>query len=104
MTPMPAPLRFAPLLVLLVAGPLKAQVSPREGTPTSSAPPVAAATASGSDQPLRATYIPNHADQPVATAVRTTQHIDVDGKLDEPVWMSAPPVTELWQYDPQEGI
>jgi len=52
---------------------------------------------------LSATYNPDHAEAPVAQAVRIEVPISIDGYLDEPVWMSAPAVTEFWQYDPGEG-
>ena len=51
----------------------------------------------------RAVSVP-HQDAPTAQAVRTTQPISVDGRLDESVWMSAPAVTEFWQMTPDEGV
>ena len=53
--------------------------------------------------PLRATYNPNHDETPVAQAVRIDVPITIDGILDEPVWTSAAPVTDFWQYDPGDG-
>jgi len=38
-----------------------------------------------------------------ARAVRAQTVIDVDGRLDEPVWAEAPPITEFIQEDPAEG-
>ena len=38
-----------------------------------------------------------------ARAVRAQTAIDVDGRLDEPVWVEAPPITEFIQEDPAEG-
>lgn len=42
---------------------------------------------------------------PVPTAVATerTSAITIDGKLDDAAWQSATPVTELTQFDPDEG-
>ena len=40
---------------------------------------------------------------PVVTAARLTGSIKLDGKLDEPAWASATPVTSFTQYDPIEG-
>ena len=40
---------------------------------------------------------------PSATAVRRQSPIVLDGKLDEPAWRDAPPITELRQVDPEEG-
>jgi hypothetical protein len=40
---------------------------------------------------------------PSARAVRLTGVIVLDGRLDEPAWRDAPPVTEFTQYDPDEG-
>lgn len=49
----------------------------------------------------RAAY--NHDNAPVANAVRVTAPISVDGVLNEQVWRSAPPITDLTQLDPAEG-
>jgi len=40
---------------------------------------------------------------PVATAVRATAAIHVDGHLEEAAWAAATPVTAFTQYDPEEG-
>ena len=40
---------------------------------------------------------------PVVTAASLTGSIKLDGKLDEPAWASASPVTSFTQYDPTEG-
>jgi hypothetical protein len=40
---------------------------------------------------------------PVARAVRVTETISIDGRLDEAVWASIPPITEFTQTDPFEG-
>ena len=40
---------------------------------------------------------------PVANAVRLTGDVTVDGKLDEEVWRTAPPITEFRQSQPDEG-
>ena len=40
---------------------------------------------------------------PLARAVRLTGPIELDGRLDEPIWASAPAVTEFIQRDPNEG-
>jgi hypothetical protein len=42
-------------------------------------------------------------DAPVANAVRTSAPLRIDGALDEPVWRSATPISELRQLDPAEG-
>ena len=41
--------------------------------------------------------------RPVATAARASQRIVVNGRLDEPAWELAVPVTQFTQVDPQEG-
>ena len=43
--------------------------------------------------------------QPVPSATAVPRHapIVLDGKLDEPAWRDAPPITELRQVDPEEG-
>ena len=41
--------------------------------------------------------------RPTVIAVRLTSPIDVDGKLDEPVWHDSVAVTDFKQSDPLEG-
>jgi len=41
--------------------------------------------------------------RPVVTAVRVSGQIQVDGRLDEPDWARAVPVTSFTQVDPEEG-
>ncbi len=45
----------------------------------------------------------DHELAPKARAVRTRTGIDLDGRLDEPVWTTASPITEFIQEDPDEG-
>ncbi|MFP3948143.1 MAG: DUF5916 domain-containing protein [Longimicrobiales bacterium] len=45
-----------------------------------------------------------HDRAPRATAVRTTEGIDVDGRLDEGIWSDAPAVTDFVQEVPYEGL
>src|SRR5690606_39382190 len=45
----------------------------------------------------------DHNAAPRARAVRTTERITVDGRLDEPAWMTAPAITNFSQTDPVEG-
>jgi len=45
----------------------------------------------------------NHDSAPRATAVRLTQSIQVDGRLDEAVWSQAVPITDFIQELPLEG-
>ena len=66
-------------LILVCARPLLAQTDP-------------AANHSGTTRPT-----------PVVTAARLTGSISLDGKLDEPAWASATPVTQFTQIDPKEG-
>src|SRR5258706_7417748 len=40
---------------------------------------------------------------PVARAVPLQGEIKIDGKLDEPIWQSAPPATDFRQNQPHEG-
>src|SRR5262249_20287513 len=40
---------------------------------------------------------------PVATAVRRTSSIRLDGRLDDSPWAAATPITEFRQIDPDEG-
>src|ERR1035437_213078 len=57
-------------------------------------------------------YVTLYADQPDTsvkllsrvTAVRTKEHIKIDGILDEAVWQGTPSVDVFIQRDPVEGI
>src|SRR5690606_1690202 len=75
--------------------PLPAQIR-EAGTP----PPRGAPTTSQPSAPL----YDAHDAHPTATAVRITEAITIDGSLDEPVWMTAPAVTDFWQVLPDEGV
>ena len=79
--------------------------------------PAAAAvaqTATGPGEPLAAEALaqlvtppsgaPGHEERaPKATAVPLTGEISIDGILDEPIWQSAPAITEFRQFDPVSG-
>ncbi|MCH7892132.1 MAG: twin-arginine translocation signal domain-containing protein [Gemmatimonadetes bacterium] len=45
----------------------------------------------------------DHESAPRVRAIRVQTSIDIDGRLDEPVWMQAPAITEFIQEDPAEG-
>ena len=45
----------------------------------------------------------DHESAPRARAIRVGTSIDIDGRLDEAVWMQAPVITEFIQQDPAEG-
>lgn len=48
---------------------------------------------------------PEHAGSaPQAVATRLTGSVTVDGRLDEPIWLSAPAITEMRQRRPVEGV
>ena len=49
-------------------------------------------------------FNPDHSATPVAEAIRTSQTITLDGRLDEAAWMEALPVSDLWQFEPDEGV
>ena len=49
----------------------------------------------------KSTY--NHDSAPTVRATRVTGSISVDGKLDEPAWATATPVSDFIQRDPKEG-
>ena len=87
---------FASAATLLSGAAAQAQVK----GPRTTENPAAAAT---SETALRTAPIyESHEERPSAEAVRTADRITVDGRLDEPAWMTAPPVTEFWQVDPDE--
>ena len=78
------------LLTLLPAGPLGAQVPEGPG-----ADPVPGVGLDGGAY--------DHAAAPVARAARTTERISIDGRMDEPAWMSVPAATDFYQVVPNEG-
>ncbi len=62
--------------------------------------PIAEATGASNETPAAYSHDPM---APRARAVRTAQPIVIDGLLDEPVWMTAPAITEFFQTIPNEG-
>src|SRR5207244_10400632 len=44
-----------------------------------------------------------HAAAPETQAVRASGPIHLDGRLDEPAWQAAPPITSFIQLDPHES-
>ena len=84
---------------LLVHATVAAQVREPGSVPRSEA---SASPDTAAPRQARAVSVP-HEGAPTAQAVRTTQPVTVDGRLDESVWMSAPAVTEYWQMAPDEG-
>lgn len=46
---------------------------------------------------------PRRSPPPVATAARLLGAISVDGRLDEPAWQRAAPITDFRQFQPDEG-
>jgi hypothetical protein len=44
-----------------------------------------------------------HDQAPTAIAVRRNGSVHIDGRLDEPAWQAATPITEFRQNDPHEG-
>ena len=71
----------------------------REGLAQESEP-----LAAGSTQESRGSAVYSHDDMaPVARAVRTEAPIVIDGVMNEPVWMTAPVITEFLQTVPHEG-
>jgi len=44
-----------------------------------------------------------HDQAPTAVATRRSGDVSIDGKLDEAAWQAAKPITEFFQYDPNEG-
>ena len=50
-----------------------------------------------------ATTVRPHEEAPTARAARRNGPVSIDGRLDEPAWQAAPPVTDFRQYDPNEG-
>jgi uncharacterized protein DUF5916 len=53
--------------------------------------------------PPDSAHVYRHADAPVVHAAPLREHIRIDGKLDEPAWAAAEPVTQFTQRDPDEG-
>ena len=44
-----------------------------------------------------------HSEAPTAVAARRNGAVHIDGKLDEPAWQAATPITSFTQSDPHEG-
>jgi hypothetical protein len=86
--PVPAPLATAALAVLA------ASLVP---------PGLSAQGGAGTEMAIRQ-WNPSHEAAPRALAVRSADAIQVDGRLDEATWASAPPMTEFIQVEPQEGV
>ena len=66
----------------------------------------AAAPATANAQPAQsaaALVSRPHAEMPSVSAARRTGSVQVDGRLDEPAWQAATPVTQFIQLDPAEG-
>ena len=83
---------------LAIAFPL-ALLGAREGLAQGSEP-----LAAGSTQESGGSAVYSYDDMaPVARAVRTEAPIVIDGVMNEPVWMTAPVITELLQTVPHEG-
>ena len=54
-------------------------------------------------QPPDSTHVRSHAEVPKIHAYPTSEHIKMDGTLDEEVWSKAQPVDQFTQRDPKEG-
>ena len=93
-----APVFWATAGLLLLATEARAQEKGPETEPQPAQVPPSPTT-SQPRAPIHAT----HEERPTARAVRTNNAVDVDGRLDEPDWMTAPPVTDFWQVQPDEG-
>ncbi len=92
-----APALWVSAALLLSAADAQAQIR-EPGSPQS-----AQATPTPTTSQPRAPFHANHEDKPTARAVRTDATINIDGRLDEPAWMTAPPASGFWQVDPDEG-
>ena len=99
-----APTLWMLTALFLTASPARAQSQGNgpEAEPSQGEAPQGAGAAPTTTQP-RAPFHTNHEDKPTARAVRTDATIDIDGRLDEPAWMTAPPASGFWQVDPDEG-
>jgi Domain of unknown function (DUF5916)/Carbohydrate family 9 binding domain-like len=54
--------------------------------------------------PVTNTSTYNHDTAPTVRAARLIGRIEIDGKLDEPAWAAATPVSDFTQHDPKEGM
>jgi len=78
------------------------------GVSFSAAPPSPSDTASSTRTPSASTRPSTRPalpppDAKTVQAVRTTEPITLDGRLDEPIWKSAQPANGFTQNDPQDG-
>jgi hypothetical protein len=72
----------------------------------SSLPSASVATLARAQQPTATTLaaaVRPHDQAPTAAAARRNGPVQIDGKLDEPAWQAAKPISDFRQYDPQEG-
>jgi hypothetical protein len=91
--------RWLPLSVALLAsvpGALVSQIPAEEGAPAAEGLPVV-----DGDAPVDLTH---EVTAPRARAIRASQAIQVDGRLDESIWTAAPPITGFRQIEPNEGL
>jgi hypothetical protein len=65
--------------------------------------PLAVAATLNAQQPASRTTVTDHRAAPQATATRLNGTISIDGRLSEPQWRTAQPLSQFTQLDPQEG-
>jgi hypothetical protein len=87
------------LLGLILFGPILLSTPP--GLQAQQRGSAQGSTDPAQDETVEADY--NHEFAPRAQAVRTQTSINVDGRLDEPVWAEAPVITDFIQLNPAEG-
>ena len=87
------------LLGLLLLGPIL--LSTPTGLQAQQRGPAQGSTEPAQEETVDAEY--DHEFAARARAVRTQTSINVDGRLDEPVWAEAPVITDFIQQNPAEG-
>jgi hypothetical protein len=98
----PSALAFSLILVLLSADAIRAQAAPAApSAAASSTKPASIPSTKPSTKP--APSRPLVADEKTVTAVRADSPITIDGRLDEPVWQTAPVATGFTQTNPDDG-
>jgi hypothetical protein len=55
--------------------------------------------------PTNSTQLGSHAGTPARTVIATPTHqsVHLDGRLNEPAWTTAPPISDFYQSNPHEG-
>jgi hypothetical protein len=95
---------LAPIAVLVLAGAAHAQDDGPAGLPAAAAPSDLIAQLDGAEAPLLPDTVRRDADGQITTrAVRLQTPLQVDGRLDEPIYGAIRPISDFIQNEPVNG-